>query len=111
MRRIGSRELKNRLGRYLREVKRGSSLLITKRGGHLATISQRQAVSEKDETFDELLNHFRPRLSANRGRLESRSFQPSDSVASVVSQSKLERSGDDHSDAMTECLHVIFVQA
>ena len=38
MRKVGSRELKNRLGRYLELVKRGDSLVITDRGKPVAQI-------------------------------------------------------------------------
>jgi prevent-host-death family protein len=38
MRRIGSRELKNRLGKYLRAVRQGQTLLITDRGRPIAQL-------------------------------------------------------------------------
>ncbi len=39
MRKIGSRELKNRLGAYLRAVRQGHSLVITDRGKPVARLS------------------------------------------------------------------------
>ena len=39
MRKIGTREFKNRIGRYLASVKRGQSLLITSRGQAVAKVS------------------------------------------------------------------------
>ena len=38
MRKVGSREFKNRMGRYLQEVRRGQSLVITYRGQPVAKI-------------------------------------------------------------------------
>lgn len=38
MRKVGSRELKNRLGRYLRAVRNGHTLLITDRGKPVAEL-------------------------------------------------------------------------
>ena len=39
MRKVGSREFKNRMGRYLSAVKRGQSILITDRGQPVAKVS------------------------------------------------------------------------
>ena len=38
MRKVGSREFKNRMGRYLREVRLGRSLVITDRGEPVAKV-------------------------------------------------------------------------
>ncbi len=39
MQKVGSRELKNRLGRYLRAVRAGQSLIITDRGKPVAKLT------------------------------------------------------------------------
>jgi prevent-host-death family protein len=52
MKRVGSRELKNRLGRYLRRVASGEELLITDRGKPVARLT---AVREEPPQPDELL--------------------------------------------------------
>jgi len=39
MQKVGSRELKNRLGRYLRAVRAGRTLIITDRGKPVATLA------------------------------------------------------------------------
>jgi prevent-host-death family protein len=39
MRKVGSREFKNRMGRYLEDVSRGVTLLVTRRGKPLAKVS------------------------------------------------------------------------
>ena len=38
MQRVGSREFKNRMGQYLKEVRRGQSLVITDRGKPVAKV-------------------------------------------------------------------------
>lgn len=38
MRTVGARELKNRLGRYLRQVQAGATLLVTERGRPVAEL-------------------------------------------------------------------------
>ena len=57
MRKVGSRELRKRLGRYMREVKGDGSLAVTERGEHIATISAK-AKAGKEEAFDELLDQL-----------------------------------------------------
>lgn len=66
MKKVGSRELKNRLGHYLRRVRHGESLLITDRGKSVARLSP---VSEWEGlTLEERLRelerqgHIRPAL-------------------------------------------------
>lgn len=67
MRRVGSRELKNRLGRYMREVKAGHPILITERGEPIATISPKPRTG-KEETYDELLDQLEKQGLIRRGR-------------------------------------------
>lgn len=55
MRRIGSRELKNRLGRYLKVVRRGESLLVTDRGKAVAKLSPMNEEAPEEKTLDEAL--------------------------------------------------------
>ena len=38
MRKVGSREFKNRVGQYMDEVSKGRPLLVTKRGKHLVKV-------------------------------------------------------------------------
>jgi prevent-host-death family protein len=67
MRKVGSRELKNRLGRYMREVKGGGSLAVTERGEHIATISPK-AEAGNEEAFDRLLDQLEKQGLIRRGR-------------------------------------------
>jgi prevent-host-death family protein len=83
MKRVGSRELKNRLGRYLRRVASGEELLITDRGKPVARlISAREEPPNPDEVLRKLaaeghirlatkpFRHRKPPL--NRGKSLSR---------------------------------------
>jgi prevent-host-death family protein len=83
MKRVGSRELKNRLGRYLRRVASGEELLITDRGKPVARlISARAEAADPDEVLRKLaaeghirlatkpFRHRKPPL--NRGKSLSR---------------------------------------
>ena len=55
MRKVGSRELKNRLGRYLSAVRKGESLLVTDRGKTVAQISPVKEEPSEKASLDELL--------------------------------------------------------
>src|SRR2546422_9902596 len=55
MQRVGSREFKNRLGRYLRAVRKGQTLLITDRGKPVARVSPYDQNGDSELTFSELL--------------------------------------------------------
>jgi prevent-host-death family protein len=55
MRKVGSRELKNRLGRYLRMVKRGETLLITDRNRPVAQLVSTETLSRGPASLEETL--------------------------------------------------------
>ncbi len=55
MRRVGSREFKNRLGRYLRAVRNGQTLLITDRGEPVAKVCPPEQDSDSQLTFTDVL--------------------------------------------------------
>jgi prevent-host-death family protein len=55
MQRVGSRELKNRLGRYLLAVRKGQSLIITDRGKAVAKLIPADQASGSELTFSEVL--------------------------------------------------------
>jgi prevent-host-death family protein len=57
MQKVGTREFKNRIGRYLRAVRKGQSLLITARGRPVAKVSppdEDQPVDPIEERLREL---------------------------------------------------------
>jgi prevent-host-death family protein len=55
MQKVGSREFKNRLGRYLRAVRNGQTLLVTDRGQPVAKVSPPELDSDSQLTFTEVL--------------------------------------------------------
>jgi len=55
MQMVGSREFKNRLGRYLRAVRKGQTLLITDRGKPVARVSPPDQNRDSELTFSDLL--------------------------------------------------------
>ncbi len=55
MRRIGSREFKNRLGRYLLAVRKGQTLLITDRGKPVARVSPLDQSVDSELTISDVL--------------------------------------------------------
>lgn len=57
MKSVGSRELKNRLGRYLRRVASGEELLITDRGIPVARLTSARKAQERPDS-DEWLRQL-----------------------------------------------------
>ncbi len=55
MQKVGSREFKNRLGRYLGAVRKGQTLLITDRGKPVARVSPPDQNGDSGLTFSEVL--------------------------------------------------------
>ena len=55
MQKVGSREFKNRLGRYLGAVRKGQTLLITDRGTPVAKVSPPDQNADGELTFSEVL--------------------------------------------------------
>ena len=51
MEKVGIRELKTHLSRYLKKVRQGKQLLITERGRTIATISPVDAPGELDSAY------------------------------------------------------------
>jgi prevent-host-death family protein len=50
MQRIGSREFKNRMGRYMRAVRQGQTLILTERGKAVARVSpEKEALGDPDD--------------------------------------------------------------
>ena len=55
MQKVGSREFKNRLGRYLLAVRKGQTLVITDRGKPVAKVSPPDQDGENELTFSQVL--------------------------------------------------------
>ena len=76
MQRVGARELKNRLGQYLKQVRRGQSLVITDRG---RPIAQLNPVSENSGSETELMAILKTLETQGKLRLPTgplRKFRP-----------------------------------
>ena len=58
MRKVGSREFKNRLGRYLLAVRKGQTLLITDRGKPVAKLSPPDDTTPEQSGLAERLKHL-----------------------------------------------------
>jgi prevent-host-death family protein len=58
MKTVGSRELKNRLGRYLGLVRRGETIIVTDRGKTVAHLSPPRPEEEKPDGMDDLLRRL-----------------------------------------------------
>jgi prevent-host-death family protein len=69
MQKVGSRELKNRLGRYLGEVRKGQTILITDRGKAVAKLTP---VGPSDQPEESLLSVLRKLESEGMLRLAKR---------------------------------------
>ena len=55
MRKVGSREFKNRMGQYLLAVRKGQTLLVTDRGKPVAKVSPPDQNGDSELTFSEVL--------------------------------------------------------
>jgi prevent-host-death family protein len=78
MKTVGSRELKNRLGRYLGLIRRGETVVVTDRGKPVAYMIPITAEEKKGESLEEVLNRL-----ADEGHLrlakdpsQRRTFEP-----------------------------------
>jgi len=59
MRKVGSRELKNRLGRYLSLVEKGHTILVTDRGKPVAKLVPAEEEAPKPQDLDDKLRDWR----------------------------------------------------
>jgi prevent-host-death family protein len=73
MKTVGSRELKNRLGRYLKLVGKGETLIVTDRGKPAARIVPTDSNEEGSRTVDEMLKQME---AEGHLRLGTRPFKP-----------------------------------
>jgi prevent-host-death family protein len=74
--RVGSRELKNRLGRYLRAVRQGKTLIITDRGKAVAKLSPPDDQPDSAPTLDEVLDGLVGHGLLHRGKKPFGKFKP-----------------------------------
>ena len=76
MKTVGSRELKNRLGRYLKLVGRGETLIVTDRGKPVARIVPTSPSQEEGESLDQVLKQLEEEGHLKLGTRPFRRFKP-----------------------------------
>jgi len=76
MRMVGSRELKNRLGRYLGFVGRGETIIVTDRGKPVARLVPPEPEPETTYSVEDLLKRLEAEGHLRRGTRPFRRFKP-----------------------------------
>ncbi len=76
MKTVGSRELKNRLGRYLGLVRRGETIIVTDRGKTVAHLVPPAPKREVDNDLEEILNQLERQGHLRRGSGRFKPFEP-----------------------------------
>ena len=76
MRMVGSRELKNRLGRYLGLVGRGETIIVTDRGKPVARLVPPEPEPETTYSVEDLLKRLEAEGHLRRGTRPFRRFKP-----------------------------------
>jgi prevent-host-death family protein len=90
MKTVGSRELKNRLGRYLGLVRRGETVLVTDRGKLFARIEPTEPEPPKDSTVMDVLRRLEAEGHLRLGTRPFRRFKPVRTKGKPASQMILE---------------------
>jgi prevent-host-death family protein len=76
MRTVGSRELKNRLGRYLGLVGKGETIIVTDRGKPVARLLPPEPDQEKGKSVSEILKQLEAEGHLRRATRRPRVFKP-----------------------------------
>ena len=76
MKTVGSRELKNRLGRYLKMVGKGETFIVTDRGKPVARILPASPRAEEAPDLEEILQQLEAEGHLRRGTGRFRRFKP-----------------------------------
>jgi prevent-host-death family protein len=76
MKTVGSRELKNRLGRYLGLVRKGEALLLTDRGRPFARIVPLNSSQEGAPSLEEVLKQLEAEGNLRLGSGKFKPFKP-----------------------------------
>ena len=90
MRTVGSRELKNRLGRYLGLVGKGETIIVTDRGKPVARIIPPEPEANKAYSVDDLLRRLEAEGHLRRATRKPRVFKPIRVKGKPMSQMILE---------------------
>jgi len=76
MRKVGSRELKNRLGHYLELVENGEPILVTERGRPVAKLVPTEASSAAGPSLEEKLRELAAQGHLRLGKRPFARFKP-----------------------------------
>ena len=76
MKTVGSRELKNRLGRYLALVCKGETIIVTDRGKPVAHLVPPKSEPQDSVEVDEILKQLEIEGHLRRGTGKFRPFKP-----------------------------------
>jgi prevent-host-death family protein len=76
MKTVGSRELKNRLGRYLKLVGKGETLIVTDRGKPVARIIPTDSNGGEGRSVDEVLKQMEAEGHMRLGTRPFKRFKP-----------------------------------
>jgi prevent-host-death family protein len=90
MRTVGSRELKNRLGRYLGLVGKGETIIVTDRGKPVARILPPNPKQEDADGLEEILQKMEAEGHLRRGTRPFKRFKPIRVKGKPMSQMILE---------------------
>ena len=73
---VGSRELKNRLGRYLGRVRKGETFVVTDRGKPVARLVPTNSAGQEGGDLDEVLKQLEAEGHIHLGTRPFRRFKP-----------------------------------
>jgi prevent-host-death family protein len=90
MQRVGSREFKNRMGRYMRAVRKGQTLLLTDRGKPVAKVSPPDDAARPEASLMDVLRKLEAEGSIRLGTRPLRKFRPIKVKGKPVSQTIIE---------------------
>lgn len=88
--RVGTREFKNRMGRYMRAVREGKTLVVTDRGKAVAKICPPDADSAPAPTLDQVLDSLVGHGLLHRGKKPFGKFKPISSRGKPASEMIIE---------------------
>jgi prevent-host-death family protein len=90
MKTVGTRELKNRLSRYLRLVRSGETIIVTARGKTVAQIVPPSPKEENAESLDEILKQLEAEGHLRLGTRPFKKIKPLQLKGKPLSQMILE---------------------
>jgi prevent-host-death family protein len=90
MQRVGSREFKNRMGRYMKVIRKGHSLLLTDRGKPVAKISPPDEDAKREPTIMDVLERLEAEGKIRIGRKPLSKFRAIPSRGKSASQMIIE---------------------